>query len=114
MFFHFEADEMVRQYRDRQTDTRGIAYRWYLQYGLARLSARQILNHDKALRRTAYKRLAGVSGPEVDVDRLFDAAKPWDQVPASVQVSFLSESRLKQLRETKESEQRKKMQASLF
>lgn len=114
MFFHFEADGMVRQYRDRQMDTRGIAYRWYLQYGLARLSARQILNHDKALRRTAYKRLAGVSGPEVDVDRLFDAAKPWDQVPASVQASFLSESRLKQLRETKESEQRKKMQASLF
>lgn len=114
MFFLFEAPGMVERYRERQTDTRGLGYRWYLQYGLARLSPRQILNHDKTLRRTAFKRLKGISGPGVDVSALLEEATPWDQVPEAVQVAFLSDSRLLHLQEQKENERLKAMQTSLF
>ena len=114
MFFYFEAEDMVERYRSRQTDTRGIAYRWYLQYGLVKLSARQVLNHDKALRRTAYKRIRGISGPFVDVTQLLEASAAWDQVSEPVQEAFLSDSRLSQLRESKEDERVKQLQSSLF
>lgn len=114
MFFMFEARELVERFRDRQADTRGYSYRFYLQYGLIKVSARQVLSHDKALRRTAFKRMAGLAGPEVDIPALIETAKPWDAVPASVQKAFLSESKLERLCEQKESMRRADLQASLF
>ena len=56
----------------------------------------------------------GLEPPFVDVTQLLEASAAWDQVSEPVQEAFLSDSRLSQLRESKEDERVKQLQSSLF
>lgn len=114
-FFEYEAERLIEDYRSyRENQGRGWTARWYLQYGLVKIPSMQVLRHDDALKRTAFKRLIGVNGSAVDVERLIEASSSWDEVDETVQKAFLSESRLSALEDAKQSRSALEAQGDLF
>ena len=114
-FFEYEAERLIEDYRSyRENQGRGWTARWYLQYGLVKIPSMQVLRHDDALKRTAFKRLIGVNGSTVDVERLIEASSSWDEVDETVQKAFLSESRLSALEDAKQSRSAQEAQGDLF
>lgn len=114
-FFEFEAERLISEYRAyREQEARGWTARWYLQYGLVKIPSVQVLSHNEALQRTAFKRLYGLNGPDVDVEALLSKTKSWDQVDEVVRRAFLSDSRLASLEEAKLNREAIAAQGTLF
>jgi 3'-phosphoadenosine 5'-phosphosulfate sulfotransferase (PAPS reductase)/FAD synthetase len=114
-FFEYEAERLVADYQSyRDNQGRGFTARWYLQFGLIKISSGQMLRHNEALKRTAFKRLIGCNGSDVEAEKLHEISVGWDEVEESVQRAFLRPTRLAALEGQKRVQQARQAQGDLF
>lgn len=81
MLLDFEMENMLAMH-DASYSRGGItqAYKFYLQYGVIKLSHAQVAKHDEVLRRSAFKDRLGAT-LDYDVNALLEKAIPFNQLP---------------------------------
>ncbi len=72
----------------------GTTYRTYAQYGFMKIGAGQVRRHDQALKRSYWKGMLNLNGPDADIEAVKTFALTTDEVPREVLQAFMSEAAL--------------------
>lgn len=89
MLFGFEADRLAKKYDNTVHMPGNVteAYKFYMQFGSLNITGMQLSEHDKILRRTAFKDSLGLSF-DYDVNALMERSVSFDDLPADAAAAW--------------------------